>query len=324
MARRVLAVVAIAALVVVLVEGVLRTLGDRLDPPLEWYHEAAQEAVESMDRLRAAGLTADAVFVGTSMIRADVQVPTIEQELDSVDRAASVALPAAQIPVVRHWLLEVVMPRLEPRRVVWGVQSLDFNGARAVPTIERYEEGRAVRPGVLGALDRGLASLFATSRYRVQLRDPHFVVDLLHERPATAELPLDDLLSPANNRTTDNKTAGELRRIRNQVLNDFEVGTTEAADFRRTIADLQADGVEVVIVLMPVPPRYIDAHPLGRADFDAFRAWVTAEADQLGVQILDYSESMPGGSFVDYTHLGPEGALDFTLQLAADLRGLGW
>lgn len=324
MARRVLAVVAVAALVVVLVEGVLRIFGDRLEQPLEWYHEAAQEAVESMDRLHDVGRGADLVFVGTSMIRAAAQVPTIEQELGSVDLAASVALPAAQIPVVRHWLLEVVMPRLESPRVVWGVQSLDFNGARAVPTIERYEASRAVRPGVLGVLDRGLSTLFATSRYRVQLRDPAFVVDLFEGQPATTEVPLDDLLSPINNRTTDNKTASELRRIRNQVLNDFVIGDTEAADFRRTIADLQAAGVEVVVVLMPVPPRYIEAHPQGRDDFDAFRGWITGEADQLGVPILDYSESMPGAEFVDYTHLGPEGALAFTLRLAADLLGLGW
>jgi hypothetical protein len=324
MASRVLRVLLAAAAVILLLEGALRLFGDRLDEPLDWYHETAQQLVEEMQRWEKAGLTSDVVFAGTSMIRADVRIPIIEAELASVYRAGNLGLPAAQVPVVRRWLLEQVVPRLQPTRVVWGVQSLDFNGGRLIPTIERYEEARAVRRGFLGTIDRALSSVSALAHYRVQLRDPSFVADLFHPAKDSPEPSLEDLLSPANDSPGSNKTRRELHRIREEVLNGFTIGEAEAADFEYTVRALQDQGIEVVIVLMPVPPQYIEAHPNGHDDFRSFRQWMMTEADRLGIPLLDYSRAMPGDKFRDYTHLGLDGSIEFSRMLASDLRTLGW
>ena len=326
MASRVLRVIGVAVAVILALEAGLRVFGDRLDQPLEWYHSAAQQSVADMARLHDAGMTSDVVFVGTSMIREDIQIPIIEDQLSSIDRASNVALPAAQTSVMREWLLDQVIPRLHPGRVVWGVESIDFNGGRSVPVVERYDTGRAVRGGVLGSADRVLSATFALSRHRAQLRNPSFVVDFFRARPNEATTPLEDLLSPVNEgrRANDKKNKKEFGRIRDDALGGFVIGDREVADFEYTIEALRSQGIEVVVVLMPIPNGYVRAHPNGNDDFANFQEWLHGEAARLGVALIDHARTMPSDAFIDYTHLASAGALEFSQILAADLDSLGW
>ena len=165
-------VVLVALVVVAIAEIGVRVRAGLIEEPFEWYSRVVQSSVAEAELVRSVGIVSDILFVGTSMVRRDVQVEIIEDRLDEVNQAHNAALPAAQTPVVHRWLLEELVPRLEPTRVVWGVSSLDFNGNRLESTIDLYESARATRPGWVGSLDRGLGDLMALSHHRVALRNP--------------------------------------------------------------------------------------------------------------------------------------------------------
>jgi len=322
------ALVALAALAVV--EIGVRLREDRLDSPSDWYSEVAQARVEAADMIRDGGISSDVLFIGTSMVHRDVQVEVIEDRLASVDQARNAALPAAQAPVVGRWLLEEMVPRLHPLRVVWGVSSLDFNGNRLEPTIDLYDSARASRPGWVGEVDRALGDSMALSHYRVALRSPASWGALLglgewvEEEPGPEADP-DQLMAPGNNRTKRiEKFEKEVKRIGREVVNDFSIGEREAEAFRAAIVELQRMGIEVVVILMPVTDAYVEAHPNGEDDFAVFRDFLIAEVDGLGVPYFDYSRTFEDDEFGDVTHLLGEPAVRFTESLADDLAGLGW
>jgi hypothetical protein len=314
-----------ALFVVAALEGLLRLTLNRIEEPLEWYHENAQELVAEMERLEEAGVTSDVVFVGSSMVARGVATPVFEEELDSVLWAHNVGIPGAMTPVTRRWLLEEVVPRLHPRRVVWGVSSLNFNANTRRPFIESYNEARVTRRGWLGSFDRFFSDHLMLARYRAQLRDPGTIVDLLFGSPLAGEeeLPLEDLLSPVNQREVETR---RLHRslIRDDALADYAIGQTQLEDFRFTVRSLQDQGIEVVVVLLPVPLNYIDFHPNGKDDFLLFLETLRAEAADLGVSLFDYSWAFPDEEFVDSVHLDASGSQTFSHMLANDLAGLGW
>lgn len=323
-------VVVVALTVLALVEVGVRAREDRLDRPREWYTNPAQSRIDAANLIRDEGIRSDILFVGTSMTRMDIRVEVIEDRLVSVEQAHNAALPAAQTPVVGRWLLEAMIPRLRPSRVVWGVSSLDFNGNRLEPTIDWYNSARASRPGWVGQVDRGLGDLMALSHHRVALRDPAWLGALFglgeraEEEPGREVNP-DRLLAPGNNRTESiEELDKEFERIRTEVVNDFSVGEREAGAFRSTIVELQRMGIEVVVILMPVPDAYVAAHPDGEEDFAEFQEFVITEVEGLGVPYFDYSHFFDDDSFADVTHLLREPSMRFTELLSADLAGLGW
>jgi hypothetical protein len=319
---RALKVFVVAALVVAGLEIVLRLLEPRLDRPQEWYQDAAQQAIDEMDRVREAGLQTDVVFVGSSMVRRGVQIPIVEDELDSVDFAGNLGLPYANTSVVRRWLLEQVMPRLQPRRVVWGVQSSSFNGSADLPPLEVYERTRATRPGILGPLDRVLARYLFLSRHRAQLRDPEALSHVFSPPAAESLAELDDLLSPTNVRRRPRPGADT--EAPEELASQFSIGERETRDFRYTVGRLQEAGIDLVLVVMPIPTAYVAGHPNGEADIAAFRTWVAAEAEALGVPLFDFSRALPDDLFADRAHLLAQGADALSVMLSASLRSLGW
>ena len=157
----------------------LHAFDDRLPQPMDWFNGQARFLVAEMDRTAEAGVRSDIVFAGSSMVGEGIDVQAIEDGLASVEVAHNTAVNSARTPTIRRWLIEEVVPRLRPQRVVWGVSSRDFNENRPEPAVDRYNSSRATRLGVAGAVDRFLASISLFSRYRSELRDglgiPEFV-----------------------------------------------------------------------------------------------------------------------------------------------------
>ena len=140
---RVLSTLAIALALLLVAEATLHVFGERIGEPQFWYAPDAQQLIEDMDRLEAAGIVSDVVFAGSSMVQFGIRSSIIEARLDSVTAAHNAGLPKGYTTVTRRWLLEEVAPRLQPARVIWGVSSIDFNGGRPTPAIVAYEEARA-------------------------------------------------------------------------------------------------------------------------------------------------------------------------------------
>lgn len=320
--------VALAATLATLLaaEGVLCVRQDRLEPPLEWYNKRAQRTAAALEALDEAGIRSDLAFIGTSQVVAGIQIPLIEEGLSGVTEAHNLGLPGAQTTIVRRWVLEWIVPHIAPRRVVWGVSSLDFNSNRKNDMIELYNAARATRPGMLGSIDRLLGTISLLSSYRGQLRDPRTWLDLA-TGPVIPREGVDSVIAflrPKNDRTERDVTRMKRQLIRNKPLRAFAVGEEEVAAFLATLSDLREMGIEVAVVFMPVSTEYVDSHPIGEADFELFRTTVSGALSQAGISLFDYSREYAPSAFSDLTHLlGPQ-ANHFSRRLAEDLETLGW
>ena len=319
-------------LVIVLGAEIGMRLGaDRISQPRNYFSGNADTVVHDMKVLQAAGIKSDITFVGTSQVRRSVEDDQVEREL-GVKYAHNVALPGAQTPVVKRWMLEEVVPRIHPKRVVWGTQSIDFNANRSRKSIVFYNRARATKQGFYGAADR-LLEKSAISEHRVELRDPVALSQDLTGTPARFDKkrPIGDLASWATG--YGNVSAADLRRIRanhrkevrDQQLLNFEIGAEEMRAYEDTLAGLRDQGIEVAVVIMPVPSHYFELHPNGKADWDRWRVAVTEAAERARVPIFDMSQSIPDDGFRDSEHMFTKAARDFTNQIDTKLRDeLGW
>src|SRR5262245_53921363 len=101
-------------------ELAVRAVASRLDEPLDYFSKPAQLMVHDMNVLQAHHIRSDLTFVGTSMVRRDIDANRLEAggngtvRLARVRWAHDVALPGAQTTVVERWLLQEVVPRLHP------------------------------------------------------------------------------------------------------------------------------------------------------------------------------------------------------------------
>jgi hypothetical protein len=329
--RRVVAWVAGFLLTIIVAELAVRVVSERLDDPLYYFSPDAERVVNDMDILESAGVQSDLTFVGTSMVRRDVAVNDLEGELDGVKWAHNVALPGAQTPVVERWMLDEVVPRLHPKRVVWGISSIDFNSGRPNKTIDQYVKARASEDGFYAEADRILWNV-ALSRYRDDLRDP---VRLQHglsgtgrdfevSRPLRDRATWDVGFAPRTAAEQARGRANHKRTVRDKQLVRFKLGDEEMASYLNTLETLQDQGTEVAVVIMPVPSGFLELHPNGEDDFLQWTADVTAAAEEIGVPVIDMSRSMPDDGFRDYEHLNTKPAHEFTAKLHDELEGIGW
>ena len=87
------------------------------------------------------------------------------------------------------------------------------------------------------------------------------------------------------------------------------------------VADaLEKQGIELVIVHLPTPPRMVTAIPNRSVGYLQTVAAVDLVAQASGARLLDMSLGWGHESFVDYTHLAEDGATDFTNQFIAALQ----
>lgn len=323
--RRGLVIASVLLGVLLVAEVGVRIVQPRLEPPQDWFSPATQRLVRDMEILRESGEEVDLVLAGTSQTNTDLLPDVFELQLPAVDRAANVGLAAATTRVNRRWLLGQVVPRLQPEKIVWGVSSLDFNANRRPDTLARYTSSRGGRRDLVGRLDRRLARYSALVRHRELLVRPRdFIADVRDGPPASEPpTPLDRLAKHRAPDTRD-KSAREYRRITETVLHDYEIGNREVAAFRTALERLDAQGIDVAVVLLPVPSSFVAAHPRGRRDFEAFKAMVRNVTTRTRTPLLDHTRDFPERSFRDFTHLLRGPAAKLSADVATELRELGW
>lgn len=327
MRARILLTLTVAVTTLFAAEAVLYAGGSSLGEPQDWYVSGLDEFVEALEVLDDAGVRSDLSFAGTSLVMLGLRTDVIEAELESVDVAHNLAVPDGHTSVQRRWLLEEAVPRVQPLRVVWGLASLDFNGGRPIKTIDLYEQARAGKVGFGGPIDRGLSQISRLSYYREFLRGPLFVRNLFgppFPDPVQADRPLDSLMKSVTPWPFLEKSQQRFDALRSSLVADFHIGEREAEDFEFTLDEMLAEGIDVVLVLMPVPTEYLAAHDDGRESHESWVAYVRQQAAMRDIEVFDYTRLVPDERFADYNHVDEEGAHMLTQALVTELRALGW
>lgn len=283
-------------------------------PPLRWYDEAAQIRVEMMgDR------TADLVFAGTSMAQ-QAFVPSVFDEGGDT-QSFNVGLPGAVPTLAGPWLTDVVLDRLEPTTVVWGLSSLDLSSSYGEAPTAAWRGAPATRTDLLGRVDNSLAQYSGFIRMRSLLRRPD---DLWGHGAARRRLAFEReqlITGPDGERLGfDAQRTGQGENINRGRLQQFTIDADDLDAVSRSVAALQAAGVRVVFVELPVPPAFIALHPSGTSDHELVSGVIEDLAADLGVDHLGLEGSWDDDDFADFTHLTAAAAADFTRSVAQRLQ----
>ncbi len=334
--RRPLALLLAATLAILLVgEGAARAASPYLPEPIVYGDETTQAKVAQLDQL-GPGCT-DVVLAGNSMGR-DAFDPSAFTTADPEHRRAyNASLDAASPALLRRWLDEEVVPRAHPATVVLTLASLDLN-ARAAATVSAraaYDDAPATGTGALGRLGAWVESHSTLVRYRAELRDPTALGDAIGQLRAGAPLPrlsadgIPGLIGGSGQglsrlRLHYRHDATTKSFTRDQLLAGYTIDPAQVADEKALIADLQAAGTTVALVVLPVTADYVALHPRGQADFDAFLAATRQIAADTGAPLIDlHGERGDEQRFADTHHLNADGQAWFTTTLPARLADSG-
>lgn len=334
--RRGVLVLSVMVLAVLLVaEGTTRALEPYLPDPLVYGDEATQVKVAQMDA-RGPACT-DVVLAGNSMGR-DAFDPAVFSAADPDHRQAyNASLDAASPVLVRRWLADEVLPRLDPATVVLTVASLDLNAnGRATASASRaYDAAPATATGWTGAAGAWWTTHLAVARYRTELRDPTVLADAVARWRSGRTVPhltsagIDGVLGPAGEGVSRRalryrQDAGTKAFTRDQLLSGYRVDPAQTAALDGILADLQQRGTPVAVLVLPVTDDYVALHPGGRADVDAFLSAVRATTDARRVPLVDLHAAAPGpDAFADTHHLNATGAAWLSATLPARLADAG-
>jgi hypothetical protein len=332
--RRFLVALAAAVAVLVVAEGAARGLAPYLAEPARYGDDATAVKVAQMDA-RGPACT-DVVLAGNSMGR-DAFDPATFSAADGAHRSAyNASLDAASPELLERWVLDQVVPRLEPRTVVLTLASLDLNasGPATLAALEAYDGAERTRSDLVGRLGVEAGSVSDLVAYRTRLRDPAELgaaLDRLSRRVAAARpspAGIDGVLG-ADGQGLSRRAlryrgeAGAKLFTRQQLLQGWALDDDQVAAARSLVEQLQDDGIDVVLVVLPVTDDYVAQHPDGAADFDEFLASVRTLAADTGAPLLDLHGDGASERFADTHHLNAAGAEWFSAELAARLDELG-
>lgn len=306
----------------VIVDQAVAFAEPHINEPRRFYHTRVDTLASALEELPEPERV-DALLVGTSVVERGLDSKTLSTELD-LELPINVATPGGQIPVASQWLKEKVLTEVDPDLIVWGVTSIDFNENRLEPTIDSSDQARGTRPGFIGEADRVLWDISSVSRLRSRIQLFRFIDELRTGEPTTIlnQNPISPLQNSLANRGEKNPSV--IDRVTTEVVNDYETSPNYVNIMAETLTDLQNQGRDVVVVLMPVESTYVEVHPRGEADYEEFRNTVASRVEDLGVPLFDYSFALSDDDFADFTHLNVEGGTKLTTRLAGDLKELGF
>jgi hypothetical protein len=325
-----LALVGVVMVLVVLgAEAGARALSPYLDEPLVWGDRATQVKVAQIE---ARGC-ADVVIAGNSMARDGIQPAIVDADLGVATYNA--ALDAAGPALIDRWLSDEVVPELDPTTVVLAVSSIDLNGAgaAAAAAAESYDDSIMGRDDLVGELGAWATEHSDLVRYRTELRQPTVVWAALGR--AVRDEPVPHISTDGIAGIIGADGEGLSRRdleftgtsvsaafARDQLLNDFAIGSSQVQSMRALLTELDDDDTDVVVVILPVTDEYVELHPGGADDFEAFLATVDEVAADTGTDVVDLHDAGYADElFADTHHLNGAGSERLSRELADALSG---
>ncbi len=327
--RLLLSVLAFSAVLLGL-ELATRALETSLPEPSSWPDQATLAKSLQMEELGCA----DVVFAGNSMARDGLDPRTFNSTDPMARTAYNVALDAATPSQLDRWLSGEVVPLLRPSTVVLAISSADLNenSDAGRGALEAFESSIGGRPGLLGDLQRALVDHSALARHRGSLRDPGELADAVERllegesAPRTSAGGVPGVIGPLGeglSRRDRVDTGGTAARrfLTEQLLGDYAVSRRESESLVALIQHLREAGAEPVLVLLPVTQEYVDLHPSGITDFQAFLEVIHHVADATRTDLYDLHDAIDTPeSFADTHHLNESGSGQLTRMLVGRLQ----
>jgi hypothetical protein len=283
---------------------------------LRWHDHSAELKIEQMENLDEVST----VIIGTSMAQQALVPQFLEPWLGSSYNAGL----NGGVPVVaEQWLRYQVTPRIEPTRVLWGLGPLDISAVYGDATLNAYERALATKDGLPASAERATASISSLVRNRTVLRDPS---ELLGQKANARRNSRADALAGTGEwgERIEFQTAitpARAAEVRGRIT-PFALDRNDLAAIARSVEQLRADGVEVILVQLPVPPRFEDLYPGGPGQGELVDSALDALAGELDMPLVRASGSYTNSDFVDYTHLNQAAAERFSIETAAAITNL--
>lgn len=312
MSRRRIGRFLVGALVVVIVAevGARGLVGASDAVALEWHDHTTQHKVDQMDD--RGGI--DVAVVGTSM----AQQALVPSQLDVGGRSAYNAALNGGVPTVMEpWLLDHVRPRLDPSVVVWGVSPLDLSDAYGQATEDAYDAALRTRPGILASLDRWASGRSELLHHRRDLRDPSSLFgDEAEQSEASAREAAQEVGPDGERLVFETDTSPARARETASRLTPWVVDRDDLAAMVRVAEELAADGVQLVLVELPVPGRFTALYPRGPEQHEIVGTVIDELGAALDVPVVRPDVEFDDADFVDYTHLDRDAAARFSAALS--------
>ena len=304
--------------VLLVLEIAARLLEPRLPAAAQWSHAVPGGHLQNIERLAAAG-GADVLVVGSSSVGSAIDPEQLTSQLDAPRGGYNLWMSGPSMQSIELLTSRFALPALSPRVLVVGVTSRELND---VGTSQREHLGvlRGSAAGrvlltdesVLSDLERAVTDAFALVRTRQELRQPRRVVDALRGVEDADEIGPDGMDTGTLDRTLE--IAPEHAAQEQAALRPFAVGGEELEALARLVRDARRQGIEVVLVDMPVvEDAYVPYHERGRADDERYQSVLASFARAQEVELVQARDlAWDDDLFADENHLNRAGARRLT------------
>ncbi len=305
--------------VIVLLEAASRVILPVSGTPLlRWQDYSTQLKVEQIEQRGPV----EVVVVGTSMAQQDLVPAELSSHLDGA-AVYNASLNGGVPQVMEPWLLNHVVPRLEPELVVWGLSPLDFSVAYGDATVQAYDDALATRSGWLADLERFMSPRFQMIAGRQALRDPDLLFGPGRAQQQALLARAEATLGVDGERLDFDTALGVDRAAEvSGRITPFRLDREDLAAIARTVTSLRADGIDVVFVELPVPDRFRDLYPGGPEQHALVGQAMRELGTALDVPVLSPPGPTADSDYVDFTHLAAEAATTYSTSVGQELRAV--
>ena len=318
-ARRAVRIAAVAVVVLLVGELIVRVRAHTLPPHQRWPTMQMQFQDEQIGDLGRRG-GASVVFLGSSTIAAAID-PSRMRNIPRGRPGYNAGLGDATLTWTAAWWRSSVLPRLRPDTVVLGLSALELSGGEGWAVHDtRYGEWPGVRH-ILGAesvadvAERRLEDWSRLFEFRTLIREPSLFGSFVGLADLPEELPRDRVAAPDGQVLLFGDRKYRIKpfveRLSAQRTGRAVGGRREMAALGRLLRDLTASVSRVLVVSMPVSPDYLNALPHKRDDKVRSDRAVRIAADRAGARFVN-AGIWPTTMFADPVHVNAAGSRRIT------------
>lgn len=313
-------------MMLIVVELAARMIAPSLEvDPGKWPRIEIAQKLDQIEDLANKGRKVEVLFAGSSMMAGGVDPVAFTEASGRTSYNAAFAGPSMR--TITPWVLDVVEPLLRPEIVVVGIQSreLSDNGPKNIVMYEKFVGSpgyKQTKGAITNRLEGDLEELSHFLKYRRALRTPSrlFASDEASEA-ALADANVRQVIGERGTRVEDpvdyRSPAKLITGLYEKTLVDFSVGGPEYDALVKLERELDAQGVQLVLLNMPVTDDYWGAHADPEGDRAAYHALIEDFVADTGVTLIDAEDGFGSSvAFRDPVHLDIEGRRALAVALA--------